>query len=275
MQSEIINQSISLIERYDSVIIGFFMNILLAIVIFVAGQFIAKFVTRQLKKILETRNVEPTIIKFSLSLIRYAIIGFTLVAVLGQLGVQTSSIVAIIGATGLAIGLALQGSLSNFAAGVLLILFRPFRVSDLVTISNTNGTVDAIQIFSTTVITPTGEHVTIPNGQILATHIINFTTNPYRRIDLVINVSYDADIKTVYQVLNLAVEQTPGILTDRNTIIRLTELANSSINYTINAWTTNASYGETRTLLLENIAKNFSYHNIDIPFPTMNLNLKK
>ncbi|WP_392558468.1 mechanosensitive ion channel domain-containing protein [Orbus mooreae] len=272
---DIINKLIQVVEKYDSVVLSYLLNIAFAILIFFLGRFISIFVSRQLRKILINKNVESTIIKFTTSSIRYAIMAFTLVAVLGQLGVQTTSIVAIIGAAGLAIGLALQGSLSNFAAGVLLILFRPFKVGELVIISGILGTVDAIQIFSTTIITPTGETVTIPNSQVLGTNIINYTRQPNRRIDLNIGVDYKADIKAVYDILKGSVEKTPDILRDLGVTIRFNELAGSSINFVVYVWVVNENYSTVRTVLLENIKNDLDANNINIPYPTMDLNIKK
>lgn len=262
-------------EKYDGVVISYLLNICIAILIFLIGRFVASFISKQLRKILTFRNVEPTIIKFSASSCRYAIIGFSLIAVLGQLGVQTTSIVAIVGAMGLAIGLALQGSLSNFAAGVLLIIFRPFKVGELVIISNNQGTVDAIQIFSTTILSATGEMITIPNSQVLSSSIINYTRQPNRRIDLTIGVEYTADIKEVYQILQSSVDKTDKILTNLGATIRLNELASSSINFIVQVWTTNEDYGTVRTKLLENIKVDLDSHNISIPYPTMEVNLKQ
>lgn len=272
---DIISKLIQFFEKYDSVVLAYLLNIAFAILIFFLGRFIAVFVSNQLRKILVNKDVEPTIIKFTASAVRYTIMGFTLVAVLGQLGVQTTSIVAMIGAAGLAIGLALQGSLSNFAAGVLLILFRPFKVGELVIISSIQGTIDSIQIFSTTIITPTGEMVTIPNSQVLATNIINFTRQPNRRVDLTIGVDYSADIKNVYQILNNSVEKTPNILKDLGVTIRLNDLAASSINFTVTAWVVNENYSSVRTTLLENIKVDLDSNNINIPFPTMDITIRK
>ncbi|RKS85922.1 small conductance mechanosensitive channel [Orbus hercynius] len=263
------------IEKYDSVVLEYLFHIGFAILIFLLGRFIASFVSKQLRKILLNRDVETTIVKFTSSSARYTIMGFTVVAVLGQLGVQTTSIVAIIGAAGLAIGLALQGSLSNFAAGVLLILFRPFKVGELVVISSIQGTVDAIQIFSTTIITPTGETVTIPNSQVLGTNIINYTRQPNRRIDLNIGVDYSADIKQVYSILQNSVEKTPKILKDLGITIRFNELGGSSINFVVYVWATNEDYSSVRTVLLENIKVDLDSSQINIPYPTMDVNIKK
>ena len=269
----IANQIWLFIEKYDGVVISYIAHFCFAIVIFLIGRTIARFVARQLRRILTNRNVDPTVVKFVSSLSYYAIIVMTLVAVLGQLGVQTASIVAVIGAAGLAVGLALQGSLSNFAAGVILIIFRPFKVGETVIINNQKGDIDSIQIFSTTIVTPTNEVVVIPNGQVVSANIINYTRLPERRLDLVVNVGYDSDIQQVYQVLRAAVNKTDNILTSKAPTIRLDMLDASSMNFNVLVWTLNANYGSVKAALLENIKISLTENGINIPYPTMDINL--
>ncbi|MFQ1007876.1 hypothetical protein B6D12_05500 [Gilliamella apicola] len=270
---DLINNAISIIEKYDGVVLSYIAHFCFAILIFIIGRAIAKFVARQLRKILTNRHVDPTVVKFVSSLSYYAIIVMTLVAVLGQLGVQTASIVAIIGAAGLAVGLALQGSLSNFAAGVILIIFRPFKVGETVIINNQKGVIDSIQIFSTSIVTPTNELVVIPNSQVVGANIINYTRLPERRLDLVVNVGYDSDIRKVYQVLKQAVDKTSNILTKKEPTIRLDQLDASSMNFNVLVWTTNANYGPVKAELLENIKNGLTENGINIPYPTMDVNL--
>ncbi len=269
----IANQIWLFIEKYDGVVISYIAHFCFAIVIFLIGRTIARFVARQLRRILTNRHVDPTVVKFVSSLSYYAIIVMTLVAVLGQLGVQTASIVAVIGAAGLAVGLALQGSLSNFAAGVILIIFRPFKVGETVVINNQKGDIDSIQIFSTTIVTPTNEVVVIPNGQVVSANIINYTRLPERRLDLVVNVGYDSDIQQVYQVLTAAVNKTDNILTSKAPTIRLDMLDASSMNFNVLVWTLNANYGSVKAALLENIKNGLTENGINIPYPTMDVNL--
>ncbi|WP_334325569.1 mechanosensitive ion channel domain-containing protein [Gilliamella apicola] len=270
---DLINNAISIIEKYDGVVLSYIAHFCFAILIFILGRAIARFVARQLRKILTNRNVDPTVVKFVSSLSYYAIIVMTLVAVLGQLGVQTASIVAIIGAAGLAVGLALQGSLSNFAAGVILIIFRPFKVGETVIINNQKGVIDSIQIFSTSIVTPTNELVVIPNSQVVGANIINYTRLPERRLDLVVNVGYDSDIRKVYEVLKQSVDKTSNILTNKEPTIRLDQLDASSMNFNVLVWTTNANYGPVKAELLENIKNGLTENGINIPYPTMDVNL--
>lgn len=271
---DIFDRILSFIDKYDGIVISYIVHFCFAILIFFIGKTIARFIGKQLKYILSNRNVDPTVVKFVSALTYYAIIIITLVAVLGQLGVQTASIVAVIGAAGLAVGLALQGSLSNFAAGVILIIFRPFRVGETVTINSQQGIIDSIQIFSTTLITPTNEMVVIPNGQVVNANIINFSRLPERRLDLVINVGYDSDIQKVYQVLTQAINQTKNILTNKEPIIRLDVLDASSMNFNVLVWTLNENYGPVKGELLENIKNRLTENGINIPYPTMDVNVK-
>lgn len=270
---DVFDHLLSFIDKYDGVVLSYIAHFCFAIIIFFLGRTIARFISKQLKRVLTIRNVDPTVVKFVSTLAYYAIIIITLVAVLGQLGVQTASIVAVIGAAGLAIGLALQGSLSNFAAGVILIIFRPFRVGETVIINNQKCIIDSIQIFSTTIITPTNEMVVIPNGQVVSANIINFSRLPERRLDLVVNVGYDANIQQVYQVLRLAVSQTNNILTRKEPTIRLDVLDASSMNFSVLVWTLNENYGAVKSELLENIKNRLTENNINIPYPTMDVNV--
>ncbi|MWP47657.1 mechanosensitive ion channel domain-containing protein [Gilliamella sp. Pas-s27] len=268
-----LNHIIYFIKRYDGVVFSYIAHFCFAILILIIGRAIARFISNQLKRILSNRHVDPTVVKFVSALSYYAILVMTLVAVLGQLGVQTASIVAIIGAAGLAVGLALQGSLSNFAAGVILIIFRPFKVGETVVINSQQGVVDSIQIFSTSIITSTNELVVIPNSQVVNSNIVNYTRLPERRLDLVVNVGYDSDIQTVYQVLKQAVDNTKNILTTKESTIRLDVLDASSMNFNVLVWTLNENYGAVKGELLENIKNGLTENNINIPYPTMDVNV--
>jgi small conductance mechanosensitive channel len=267
------NQIWLFVVKYDRVVLNCIAHFCFAILIFVIGRMIAKLVARQLKKILTNRHVDSTVVKFVCSLSYYIVIMMTFVAVLGQLGVQTASVVAVIGAAGLAVGLALQGSLSNFAAGVILIIFRPFKVGETVIINSQQGVIDSIQIFSTSIVTPTNELVIIPNSQVVSANIINYTRLPERRLDLVVNVGYDSDIQKVYQVLKQAVDKTNNILTSKESTIRLDVLDASSMNFNVLVWTLNENYGTVKGDLLENIKNGLTQNKIKIPYPTMDVNL--
>lgn len=269
-----LDQAVAWFDKYDGILFSYLLHIAFAVLIFLAGRFIAHFVSRQFKRILVKRQVEPTLISFTATLVRYVILIFTLVAVLGQLGVQTASLVAVIGAAGLAVGLALQGSLSNFAAGVLLIVFRPFKAGELVDIGIL-GTVQSIQLFSTTMSTPDGKVAVIPNSKVVSANIINYSRDPNRRVDLVIGVEYNTSLEKVKNALMQAVRNTENILMDRTVGIRLDALADSSLNFVVQVWVLNEHYGSVRSELLENIKTELDNNQISIPYPTMDLNITK
>ncbi|WP_392566432.1 mechanosensitive ion channel [Utexia brackfieldae] len=260
--------------KYDGVVLGYLINILLALVIFLVGNYLSTFLSRLLKRLLLRKEVDPTLIGFSSSLLKYTVLTLTIITVLGRLGLETASFVAILGAAGLAIGLALQSSLSNFAAGILLLIFRPFKEGDLIDVGML-GTVESIQIFSTTLTLSDGRIVVIPNSKISANNIINYTRDPNRRIDLTIAVEYGADILKVKQTLMAAIKQTANVLADRSVSIRLDALADSSLNFSVQVWVTNSDYSDVRANLLENIKNALDNNQIKIPYPTIDLNLNK
>jgi len=174
--------------RNQALLINYAVNIVAAIFILIVGMIIARVVSGGVSRVLKARGIDITVSDFLSAMVRYAIIAFTLIAVLGRIGVQTTSVIAVIGAAGLAVGLALQGSLSNFAAGVLLVIFRPFRAGEYVDLGGVAGTVTQVQIFSTTLRTPDNKIIVVPNGKIIAGNIINNSREPTSRIDLTIGV---------------------------------------------------------------------------------------
>lgn len=260
--------------KYDHEIVKLTVNLILAILIFIVGSYLSKLCGKLLDTVLNGRNVDPTLVTFSGSLLKNVILALTIIAVLGRLGLETTSFVAIIGAAGLAIGLALQGSLANFAAGVLLIIFRPFKVGDLVDVS-ISGVVESIQIFSTVIKVGDGRIVVIPNSKISSGNIINYTRDPDRRIDLIIGVAYDTKLETVKQILVNSVRRTDNMLLDKPIVVRLEELGPSSINFAVRAWVTNANYFTSRSALLENIKQDLDSNHIAIPYPTYDVNVKQ
>ncbi|MGO1309371.1 MAG: small-conductance mechanosensitive channel MscS, partial [Kluyvera intermedia] len=199
---------------------------------------------------------------------------FTLIAALGRVGVQTASVIAVLGAAGLAVGLALQGSLSNLAAGVLLVMFRPFRAGEYVDLGGVAGTVLNVQIFSTTMRTVDGKIVVIPNGKIIAGNIINFSREPARRNEWIIGVSYDADIDQVKQILTRILESDKRVLKDRDITVRLNELAASSVNFVVRAWSLSGDLQNVYWDVLEQIKREFDANGISFPYPQLDVNMK-
>ena len=200
---------------------------------------------------------------------------FTLIAALGRVGVQTASVIAVLGAAGLAIGLALQGSLSNLAAGVLLVTFRPFRSGEYVDLGGIAGTVLQVQIFSTTLRTVDGRIVVVPNGKIIAGNIINFSREPARRNELIISVAYDSDIDQVKSLISNIIASDDRILKDKEQTVRLNELGASSINFVVRIWSKSSDLQNVYWDVLERIKRDFDANGISFPYPQMDVNVKK
>jgi small conductance mechanosensitive channel len=212
---------------------------------------------------------------FLSALVRYGIIAFTLIAALSRVGVQTASVIAVLGAAGLAVGLALQGSLSNLAAGVLLVTFRPFRTGEYVDLGGIAGTVLNVQIFSTTMRTVDGKIVVVPNGKIIAGNIINFSREPVRRNEFIIGVSYEADIDQVKQILTDIVSRDERVLKDRDITVRVNELGPSSVNFVVRAWSKSGDLQNVYWDVLEQIKKGLDANGIGIPYPQMDVHVRK
>lgn len=234
-----INNASTWLTNNQDLLIQYAVNLIAALLILIVGSVIAKVVSGAVNRVMRLRGIDITVADFLAAMVRYSILAFTIVAVLGRLGVQTASVIAVIGAAGLAVGLALQGSLSNFAAGVLLVAFRPFRAGEYVDLGGVAGTVVQVQIFSTTLRTVDDKIIVVPNGKIIANNIINTSREPNRRTDITVGVAYDADIDVVKKVLGDIIAGDKRILHDKGVIVRLNEMAASSLNFTVRVWTTN------------------------------------
>ncbi|ANI29982.1 mechanosensitive ion channel protein MscS [Yersinia entomophaga] len=268
-----INNASTWLTNNQDLLIQYAVNLIAALLILIVGSVIAKVVSGAVNRVMRLRGIDITVADFLAAMVRYSILAFTIVAVLGRLGVQTASVIAVIGAAGLAVGLALQGSLSNFAAGVLLVAFRPFRAGEYVDLGGVAGTVVQVQIFSTTLRTVDDKIIVVPNGKIIANNIINTSREPNRRTDITVGVAYDADIDVVKKVLGDIIAGDKRILHDKGVIVRLNEMAASSLNFTVRVWTTNGDALEVYWDLLENFKRALDAHNIGIPFPQMDVHL--
>lgn len=269
-----IKSSLEWMSGHSDAVIQFGWNIVAAIILLFIGKFISRVLSRGLEKLLLKRKVDITIVQFFTALVRYITLAFSVVAALGRLGIETSSIIAVIGAAGLAVGLALQSSLSNFAAGVMLVSLRPFRAGEVVQIGAMTGTVEKVHIFSTTLLTGDSKEVVIPNGKIIADNIINYSRHPFRRIDLVIGVGYQSRIADVKKVITRIIEQDNRIDIQRGTTVRLGELGASSLNFYVRVWVRNAEYWNTYYDLLENIKEAMDANHIDLPYPQMDIRVE-
>ncbi len=253
----------------------FAMNLVTALVIFFVGRFIVRLLTRGLRKLMEKRAVDQTLVTFVTNLASMALLAFVIIAAIGALGIQTTSLIAILGAAGLAVGLALQGSLSNFAAGVLIVLFRPYKVGDWVEAAGVSGAVEEVQILTTILKTGDNKQVIVPNGQIMDSIITNYSANDTRRVDLVVGVSYDDNLDKVRSTLEELVSADDRILEDPECKIAVSELADSSVNFVVRPWVKTAEYWGVMFYLTEAIKKRFDQDGIAIPFPQQDVYLHK
>ena len=251
------------------------LKVIAAIAVFVVGRWIAKMLTALIEKVMNKRQVDPTIVSFVANLTYIALLVFVVLAALGQLGIQTTSFIAVIGAAGLAIGLALQGSLSNFAAGFLMIIFRPFNVGDYIEGAGVAGTVEAIQIFTTQLLTPDNKTIIIPNASLTAGNITNYSVKGTRRVDLVYGIGYGDDVDHAKKVISDVLAKEERILKDPATTIMLIELADSSVNFAVRPWVAASDYWGVYSALTENIKKSFDAEGISIPFPQRDVHVYK
>lgn len=270
-----INDAGSWLVNNQALLLSYVVNIVAAIAIIIIGMIVARIVSNTVNRLMVARNIDATVADFLSALVRYGIIAFTLIAALGRVGVQTASVIAVLGAAGLAIGLALQGSLSNLAAGVLLVTFRPFRSGEYVDLGGVAGTVLQVQIFSTTMRTVDGRIVVIPNGKIIAGNIVNFSREPVRRNEFIIGVAYDSDIDQVKSILTEIIQADERILKDREMTVRLNELGPSSINFVVRVWSKSSDLQNVYWDVLELIKRRFDENGISFPFPQMDVNFKR
>ncbi len=263
----------NIVSKFYEYLLTYGMNILAAVIIFIAGRFAAGLASKLIEKLMLKTKVEKTIASFVKHIIYFGILLFVIVAALNKLGVQTTSLIAMIGAAGLAVGLALQGSLANFAAGIVLIVFKPFKVGDFIEASGVAGFVEELQIFNTVLNTLDNQKVIVPNAKVTGDNIINFTGNKKRRIDLVFGISYGDNIKTAREALERAVSSHPGVLKDPRPTVVVSELADSSVNLICRPWIKSKDYWDIYFELIEKGKLELEKAGITIPFPQRDVHL--
>lgn len=259
----------------QQLLIDFGIKLLVAIAIIFIGKLIANLIRQGVVKVMRHKGMDDAIISFVGSLLYGMLFFIVLVAAVSHLGFNTSSLVAVVGAAGLAIGLALQGSLSNFASGVLLIMFKPFKSGDFVEVSGVSGIVEEILMFSTQLRTGDNKTVIIPNGSITGGTITNYSTKPTRRIDLVIGVSYDADLAKTKELLLKVASADERVLKDQAVTVGVSELADNSVNFVVRPWVKSSDYWPTYFDLLQNIKTELDNEGIEIPFPQLSIHMNK
>ncbi|NNN44551.1 MULTISPECIES: small-conductance mechanosensitive channel MscS [Vibrio] len=272
---ESFNQVNTWLQSHSDLLIQYGVNIISAILILFIGNIVVKMIAGSVSKLLKSKQMDKAVVDFIHALVRYTLFIVVLIAALGRLGVQTASVVAIIGAAGLAVGLALQGSLSNFAAGVLIVAFRPFKSGDYVEMAGTAGSVDSIQIFQTILKTPDNKMIVVPNSAVIGGAIVNYSRHDTRRVDLLIGVSYSSDLNKTKQVLREVVERDPRVLKEPKVTVEVHQLADSSINFIVRPWVKSTDYWPVYWELLHKIKEALDENGIDIPFPQMDVHLNK
>jgi small conductance mechanosensitive channel len=244
-----------------------------ALAIFVIGRWVAQWMTRVLARLLERQKVEQTLVKFLKNIVYYALLAAVVIAALNRLGVNTTSFVAVVGAAGLAVGLALKDSLGNFSSGVMLILFRPFKIGDFVTAGGVSGTVKEISIFNTELATPDNQKVIVPNSAIMGNVITNVTANPTRRIDLVYGIGYTDDTVKAKDIIAAVITADSRILKEPASTIAVAELADSSVKIVARPWVKTDEYWAVRFDLVEKVKHEFDKAGISIPFPQRDVHM--
>ena len=262
-----------IINSITQIAADFGLRLLYAVLIIFVGRWVVKLLLKIIKSALEKTTVEETVRIFVVNLLNTLLMVIIFIAAINQLGIETTSIIAMLGAAGLAIGLALQGSLANFAAGILIVIFRPYKVGDYIEAGSAAGTVLDIQIFSTVLKTPDNKVVVVPNGTIMDSSIINYTGQETRRVDIIASCGYEDDIDKVKDILQDILNQDERILKEPEPRIAVSELADNSINFIVRPWVNSSDVLTVKYSILEQIKKRFDAEGISIPYPQRDVHI--
>lgn len=269
----ILAQEAGFIDKMEPYVKHFLINLVTAAVIFFIGKKVAQALTFGAVKMMEAAKVDETLIKFLKGLIYIGLMVVVIIAALGALGINTTSFAAILAAAGLAVGMALRDTLGNFAAGVMIILFKPYKVGDFVEIAGTTGTVEEIHIFNTLMKTGDNIQMYIPNGSVIKGKISNFSAKPTRRIDLVVGCGYDDDLKAVKELLQNLVDDHEKIAKEPAPVIAVSELGDSCVNFVVRPWVQSSDYWAVRWELIEKIKVGFDEKGFSIPYPQSDVHM--
>ena len=268
---ELINNLLALATSVAGKLVG-------AIIALIVGKIIIKAVMKSVKKSKLMKNSEPTVARFASNFIKIALNVLLVIIVIGILGVPMASVITVVASAGVAVGLALQGSLSNLAGGIMILIFRPFKIDNFVDIAGSAGTVADIGIFYTVLKTPDNKEITIPNGTVMASTITNYSVHETRRLDFTLSVAYGTDVEKVKAVLLDEAAKNEMVLKDPAPFARLSNHGESSLEYTLRVWSKASDYWTVKFDLLENVKKEFDANGISIPYPQMDVhidNIKK
>ncbi|MDC0335684.1 mechanosensitive ion channel [Pseudodesulfovibrio sp.] len=265
----------TLIEEGITLVTTHGLNVLIAIIIFIIGRMIARKLANITQKAMGKTTVDQTLNSFVKNIVYYALIAAVSIMALGQAGINVTSFLAVLGAAGLAVGLALKDSLSNFAAGVMLIMMKLFKKGDYVTVAGESGTVTEVKIFNTMLTTPDNKVVIVPNASVLSGSITNVTANDTRRVDLVMGIGYDDDLLKAKELLEKIVREEPLVLAEPAPNIKVHELADSSVNFIVRPWCKTDDYWAVYWALTEKVKLVFDQEGISIPYPQTDVHLFK
>lgn len=246
-----------------------------AIVVLIIGLWVIKILTKSFSKLLDKREVDASLKPFFKSMVGILLKVLLVISVLGMLGIEMTSFIAILGAAGLAVGMALSGTLQNFAGGVMILIFKPYQVGDFITAQGHSGTVNAIQIFNTILKTPDNKTIIIPNGQLSNASMTNFSTEPTRRVDWTFGIGYGDDTDKTKEVLRNMLEADARVLKDKDVFVGLSELADSSVNFAARAWVKAEDYWSLYFDINEKVYKTFDKEGLNIPYPQMDVHVHK
>ncbi len=262
-----------LADQAVDVIATWGLKVLGALAVLVIGRILAGWLRRFTRRALERTGMDETIVPFLAGLVYSLTLVFVLLAVLGLFGIPTTSIIAVLGAASLAVGLALQGTLGNFASGVMLLVFRPFRIGDFIEVAGQKGTVAVIGLFSTTLNTPDNVQISIPNGKVYGEAIMNYSANETRRVDLVIGVSYDDDLQVARDTMLGVLNGDERVLDDPAAVVAVSELGDSSVNFVVRPWCLADDYWALRFDLTRNLKESLEAAGCSIPYPQRDVHL--
>jgi small conductance mechanosensitive channel len=261
-------------ELINTYLIPWGIRIIMALAIFVIGRWVIKIVVRFTERLMRKANLDDMLTAFLANILYTVLLVVVIIAALDQLGVQTTSLLAVFGAAGLAIGLALKDSLANFSSGVMLIIFRPFKVGDFIEAAGMSGVVEEVRIFSTIMRTGDNREIIVPNGHIYSGPIINVSARDTRRIDLVFGIGYDDDIRKAKELIEAAFTADERILQDPAPAVAVGELADSSVNLNVRPWVKTGDYWAVRSDLLEKLKLSFDENGISIPYPQQDVHMR-
>lgn len=262
-------------QMMDTYVVPWGINIVMALVIYIVGKIIVGILINIFGKVMARSKYDDMLIDFIKAIARAVLMLFVIIASLDQLGVDTTSLAAILAAAGLAIGLSLQGSLQNFAAGVMLLVFKPFKAGNFIEAGGATGVVKSISIFTTIMTTPDNKEIIVPNGAIYGGNITNYSAKETRRVDMVVGIGYDSDLKKAKEILNEMVAADDRILKDPAPTVAVAELADSSVNFVVRPWVASADFWNVKFDFTEAVKLRFDAEGISIPFPQMDVHVHK